>query len=280
MQSGSAHKIIALVFALVVSWGGAALADTIEGIVAVVDDRLIMRSDLNARMEALGLDPDDHALALKVLDVMVEDIVVTKTYQKFGLPPLDQVQISAVASQNKTDLESAQGALMRKFLTDMMVSSRVVVTPQMVKGYYDATPLYSGRLSVHLKQIAMQGDLARADVPMSAIKAGKPFDEVAQAHSDILTGGSPDIGWVAVEDLDPAARTVVEKAKPGDIVGPVRIKDYACIFQVVAQEFRGKQDLEEVRAEITEKLENQIRAEAFEHWLKQTISEHFIGIYL
>lgn len=280
MQSVTARKIIALVFALVVLLRGAALADTIEGIVAVVDDRLIMRSDLNARMEILGLDPDNHALALRVLDVMVEDIIVTKTYQRFGLPPLDQAQISAVANQNKTDLESAQGALMRKFLTDMMVSSRVVVTPQMVKAYYDATPLYSGRLSVHLKQIAIQGDLARASAPMSKIKAGKTFDEVAKEHSDILSGGTPDIGWVAVEDLDPAARTVVEKAKPGDVLAPVQIKDYACIFQVVAREFRGTRDLEEVRAEITEKLENQIREEAFDHWLKQTMAEHFIGIYL
>lgn len=280
MQSRFALTIMGMVFGLLMLWQGFAAADTIEGIVAVVDDRLIMRTDLDARMEALGLDPDDHAKSLKVLDLMVQEIVIEKTYRKFGLPPIDPAQVTAVASQNKTTFDTARAAVMRKTLMDMMVSSRVVVTPQMVKDYYEATPAYSGRVSVHLKQIAVKGDLSKIEPAMAEIKAGKTFDEAAVAHSELLRNGSSDIGWVAIADLHERARTALEKAKPGDILGPVEINDYACIFQVVARELRGKRDLEEVKPEIIDKLEDKLREEAFDHWLKQTTDEHFIGIYL
>lgn len=265
-----------LLFMLAIVSGGPARANTIEGIVAVVDERLIMQSDLNARLKEMGVDPGDTATVRRVLDIMVEDIVVEKTYAKYGLPPVDPKQAAAVAQQNQTSYAFARAIIMRKMLMDMMVASRVVVTPQMVKHYYDASPQYSGRLSMQLEQIAIKDDTARAAAALAAIKAGKPFDEVAKTSSDILNGGSSNIGWVALDNLDQVARTALENAKEGDIVGPISTGGYSCIFKVIGRDTIDRKQLDDVRDEIMTSLEDKAREQAFEYWLNLTMSEHFI----
>ncbi|HQP31230.1 MAG TPA: peptidylprolyl isomerase [Deltaproteobacteria bacterium] len=265
-----------LLSVLAVVHGGAAWADTIEGIVAVVDERLIMRSDLDARLEEMGVDPLDTARVQRVLDIMVEDIVVEKTYAKYGLPPVDPQQVTAVAQQNRSSYAFARAVIMRKMLMDMMVASRVVVTPQMVRNYYEATPKYSGRPALQLEQIAIKDDAERTARAMAALKDGRSFEEVAKSFSDLLTGGSANIGWVPLDHLDQAARTPLENAKEGDIVGPIAIGGYSCIFKVVGRDTIDRKDLDEVRDEITASLEDRSREQAFEYWLKLTMSEHFI----
>lgn len=275
-QSWTKRSVCGLLFLLAMTSGGPVGADTIEGIVAVVDERLIMRSDLDTRLEEMGVAANDTARVQRVLDIMVEDIVVEKTYAKYGLPPVDPKQVTAVAQQNQTSYAFARALIMRKMLMDMMVASRVVVTPQMVKNHYDATPKYSGRLSLQLEQIAIKDDAARAAAALAAIKSGKPFDEVARSSSDILNGGSASIGWVALENLDQAARTALENAKVGDIVGPIAIGGYNCIFKVLGRDTIDRKELDEVKAEIFTSLEDKTREQAFEYWLKLTMSEHFI----
>jgi len=275
-QSWIRRLACGLLFMLATVSGGPAPAETIEGIVAVVDERLIMRSDLDARLEEMGVDPSDTPRVQRVLDIMVEDIVVEKTYAKYGLPPVDPKQVSAVAQQNQTSYAFARAIIMRKMLMDMMVASRVVVTPQMVKNHYEATPKYSGRLSLQLEQIAIKDDAGRASAALAEIKAGRPFDEVARSSSDILNNGSANIGWVALDNLDQAARTALENAKTGDIVGPIAIGGYSCIFKVIGRDTIDRRDLDEVRDEIVASLEDKAREQAFEYWLKLTMSEHFI----
>jgi len=275
-QSWIRRIVCGLLCMLAMTSGGPARADTIEGIVAVVDERLIMRSDLDVRLEEMGVDASDTARVQRVLDIMVEDIVVEKTYAKYGLPPVDPKQVMAVAQQNQTSYAFARAVIMRKMLMDMMVASRVVVTPQMVKNHYEASPKYSGRLSLQLEQIAIKDNDARAAAALAEIKAGKPFDEVARSSSDILNNGSANIGWVALDNLDQAARTALENAKAGDIVGPIAIGGYSCIFKVIGRDTIDRRDLDEVRDEIVASLEDKAREQAFEYWLKLTMSEHFI----
>jgi len=270
------HILCGLLFMLAVTASGSARAYTIEGIVAVVDERLIMRSDLDARLEEMGVDESDTVRVQRVLDIMVEDIVVEKTYAKYGLPPVDPQQVTAVAQQNKTSYAFARAIIMRKMLMDMMVASRVVVTPQMVKNHYDTTPQYSGRLSLQLEQIAIKDDADRTAAAMASIKAGKPFDEVARASSDILNNGSASLGWVPLDNLDQAARTALENAKEGDIVGPIEIGDYHCIFKVIGRDTIDRKELDEVKDEIVASLEDKAREGAFEYWLRLTMAEHFI----
>ena len=276
-QSWIKRIVCGLLFMLLAMTAGVpARAETIEGIVAVVDERLIMQSDLDARLDEMSVDSNDTARVQRVLDIMVEDIVVEKTYAKYGLPPVDPKQVTAVAQQNQTSYAFARALIMRKMLMDMMVASRVVVTPQMIKHHYEATPKYSGRLSLQLEQIAIKDDADRTAAAMASIKAGKPFDEVARSFSDLLNGGNASLGWVPLDHLDQTARAALENAKAGDIVGPVAIGGYSCIFKVTGRDTIDRQELDKVRDEIVTSLEDKTREQAFEYWLKLAMSEHFI----
>jgi parvulin-like peptidyl-prolyl isomerase len=256
------------------------LADTIDGIVAVVDKNLIMRSDLNRRLLEIGINPNNELMSRKILELMIEEIIIEKTYSKYGLTPLNPEQVTQVAAENKVGYNTARIMMMRKTLMDMMVSQRVVVTPQMIRDYYDHNPEFAGSLSLDLKQIAIKDDKDKAEKAMKEIKAGRAFDDVAADYSDMLTDGKCDIGLVTLDQLDPAAAKLLEDAKEGDVVGPVQIKEYWCIFKVTGTKVTGAKDFDEVRDKISSSLEEKLREDAFEHWLKQIMGEYYIGIYM
>jgi parvulin-like peptidyl-prolyl isomerase len=255
-------------------------ADTIDGIVAVVDKQLIMRSDLNRRLLLVGISPNNETRSRQILELMIEEIVIQKTYAKYGLTPISPKQAAEIAETNKISQETAMIMIMRKSLMDTMVSSRVVVTPQMVRDEFKKNSEYAGKPSLDLKQIAVKDDKEKADRAAAEIKQGKPFDEVAQEYSDILTDGKCSLGWMSLDDLDPVAAKELEKANKGDVSVPLKINDYWCIFMVTGRDVIGKRDFEEVKDQITTNLLEKARENAFEYWLKQIMGEYFIGIYM
>jgi parvulin-like peptidyl-prolyl isomerase len=255
-------------------------ADTIDGIVAVVDKQLIMRSDLNRRLLLVGISPNNETRSRQILELIVEEVVIQKTYEKYGQPPISQKQAAEVAEANKISEATARIMIMRKSLMDTMVSSRVVVTPQMIKDEFKNNPEYSGKPSLQLKQIAVKNDKEKADKAAAEIKAGKAFDEVAVQYSDILTDGKCSLGWMPLDALDSVAAKALENSKTGDVSAPLKIDDYWCIFMVTGRDVVGARNFEEAKDQITTSLLEKAREDAFEHWLKQIMGEYFIGIYM
>jgi parvulin-like peptidyl-prolyl isomerase len=265
---------------LLLLWCSAAQGQIIDGIVAVVDEKVIMHSDLVKKMHELGAQKYEITVARQVLQVMVEDVVVDKLYRTMGLPRIDIKQAEEVAKGMNLDIISAQSVIKRNSLMEMMVKSRVVITQTMIQDYYDTNKEYAGSDSVHLKQILIRKDSTRADKAIKDLRSGIPFDEAAKAYSDILSGDSPDIGWIALNDLAGEARTALSAAKKGDIVGPIALGDNILIYQVLDRGLSGARPLEEVHDEIVEPLKDKYRREAFEHWLKMIMADHYISIYM
>lgn len=271
--------VLALIALAAPGWQGAH-ADIIDGIVAVVDDQVIMYSDLQKKMYELGAREYTDSAARQVLQLMVEDLIVTKAYRAMGLPPVDSTQAEEVAKKAGVDVASARSLIMKSTLMDIMVKSRVVVTESMLRDYYQNQKQYEGRESVHVKQIFIRNDAAKAKKALEELHKGTPFDEVASRHSDVLVSGSPDIGWVAVGDLATEARKGLETAKPGELVGPVTLGDNILIYQVVERGVAGGKPIEEVRPELMDTLQERYRKEAFDHWLKMILADHYVGIFL
>ncbi|HOS97092.1 MAG TPA: peptidyl-prolyl cis-trans isomerase [Deltaproteobacteria bacterium] len=282
--SSRVHLTVALVVlalaAQLCAWCAPVRAEMIDGVVAVVDDTVIMYSDVQKKIRELGGPENNPAAVREVLKVMVEDAVVQKVYRQMGMKPVDPRHAEQVAQEMGVDTASAGIVIMKSTLMDLMVKSRVVITEAMIAEAYAADPRYAGSESLHLKQILIRGDTARASVAREEIGAGKPFDEVARAYSDVLVAGSPDIGWVALKDLATEAHEKLHQARPGDVVGPVAVQDAILIYQVIDRGATGGTPLDEVRDEIVESLQEKFRNEAFEHWFRMIMQEHFIGIYL
>ncbi len=271
---------ICLLILVFLVMGHAALADRIEGIVAVVDDTIIMVSDLRDKMAELGAPKNSLSAQRQVLELMVENIVVEKIYRSFGFPKVDPKEAQAYAEKSKISVSDASSMIMKSTLMDVMVRSRVVITDNMIQDYYDTNPEYAGRESVRLKQILVKEDEEKAIKALSDIQGGRAFDEVAQEVSDILLSGSSDIGWIAIDDLSEDIRDAIVSANPGDVVGPFKMNAYYAIFEVGTKELAGVKELEEVYPEIVETLQKKYQQEAFKHWLDKMMTEYFIGIYI
>lgn len=255
-------------------------AEMIDGIVAVVDDKVIMHSDLMKKMHDLGAKDYDTSTATQVLQLMVEDAIVDKVYHSLGLPQVDLGHAEDAAKTMNIDVASAQSMIKKSTLMDLMVKSRVVVTETMIQDYYSSHKEYSGAESLHLKQILMKNDPVKADKAMADIKSGRPFDEAAKDYAEKTAGSNPDIGWIRIDELATEARSVLEPAKPGDIVGPLSLGENTLIYQVLERGVSGAKPIDEVRNEIVEMLQTKHQKEAFDHWLKMIIADHFVGIYM
>ncbi|MBN2297655.1 MAG: peptidyl-prolyl cis-trans isomerase [Deltaproteobacteria bacterium] len=274
----SCRALTALVVFLLIAT--TAPAEKIEGIVAVVDETIIMISDLRERMDELGAPLYNKAAERQVLELMVETIVVEKVYRSLGFPEVDLDEAEQYAQRTGVSVKDAVSLIMKSTLMDMMVRSRVVITENMIQEYYDGHDEYTGRLSVRLKQILVKGDELKARQALEALNEGRDFDEVAGEFSSILISGSADIGWVAIEDLSESISEAITTAGPGDIVGPLAMNDYYAIFEVMEKGLSGNKSIDDVRDEILSKLESKYQQEAFQHWLDKMMSEYFIGVYI
>jgi parvulin-like peptidyl-prolyl isomerase len=255
-------------------------AEMIDGIVAVVDDKVIMHSDLVKKMHDLGAKEYDASTASQVLQLMVEDAIVDKVYRSLGLPQVELARAEDAAKSMNIDVASAQSVIKKSTLMELMVKSRVVVTETMVQDYYESHKEYSGADSLHLKQILIKNDPVKADKAIADIKSGRPFDEAAKDYAEKTAGNNPDIGWIRIDELASEARNVLEPAKPGDIVGPISLGENILIYQVLERGVSGTKPIAEVRSEIVEMLQTKHQQEAFDHWLKMIMADHFVGIYM
>jgi len=260
--------------------GNTIQADRIEGIVGVVDDTIIMVSDLEKKMAELGVPKNSLSVQQQVLGLMVENIVVRKIYKSSGFPPVNTKEAQTYAQSSKISLSDAEIFIMKSTLMDVMVRSRVVITDNMIRDYYDTNAEYVGRESVRLKQILTRNDGEKADNALAEIRGGRAFDDVALEVSDILLAGSPDIGWIAIDDLSDDIRDAVVAANPGEVVGPFKMNEYYAIFEVGKKDLVGNKNLEDVYPKIVEKLQTKYQQKAFKHWLDKMMSEYFIGMYI
>jgi parvulin-like peptidyl-prolyl isomerase len=265
---------------LIAFWGNPAHGEIIDGIVAVVDDKVIMHSDLVKKMQELGAQELDLSASHQVLQIMVEDVIVDKIYRSMGMPRIEPSHAEEVAKSMNVDIVSAQSMIKRNSLMELMVKSRIVVTESMIKDYYDSHKEYAGSESIHLKQILIKNDAGKANKALEDLHKAVPMEEVAKTYSDVTANNNPDIGWIAIKDLANEARSALAAGKPGDIIGPITLGENILIYQIIERGVSGGKPIDEVRDEIVETLQEKFRNEAFEHWLKMIMGDHYIGIYM
>ena len=169
MRFQSAVSVLFCLVMLAIA-GGRARAEMIDGIVAVVDDTIIMVSDLEERMEELDAPKNNKNAERQVLELMVEDIVVKKIYDSLGLPPVGEDEAEDLVKKSGMSRRDAESYIRKAALMDMMVRSRVVVTENMIRNYYESQEQYRGKESVHLNQILIR---RRGESGQGACRAGR-----------------------------------------------------------------------------------------------------------
>ncbi|WP_174873544.1 peptidylprolyl isomerase [Vogesella oryzae] len=246
---------------------------TADRIVAVVNNSVITRSDLEKRQQEvtanlqhqnIGLPPAE-LLSRQVLDQMINEQLQLQFASNNGIRVGELELDSAmqnVATQNKTDLAGLRAQLAKDGLTleqlreqvrkDMLlqrvrereIASRVNVSDQEVEQVLKSA-IGSKHTEYHLAVIQVNVP-ERADVAQieqrrqkllkaaAELKAGKPFAQVAASYSEAPNAlQGGDLGWRNATALPADFTQMLDKLPVGEVTDIVRASGSLYLFKLV-----------------------------------------------
>jgi peptidyl-prolyl cis-trans isomerase SurA len=300
------------VFISLATTGGA--AKVIDRIVAVVNEDIILLSELNDRMQPFserikqqGLDEErQRELLFKVREDMLNRLVdekLTDQEIKRNDIQVDEALIDATIERVKTanyftdeELRDSlaqeqltmeqyrsqiKEQILRTRLVNSEVKSKIVITEEDIKAYYDNhSGIYGGKLHYHLRNILLRvPDLStksekqaigeRLKAVRERIEAGESFADLARSVSEgpaAASGG--DIGEFETSSLSPQIQAALEGLSAGQTT-PVLDTDLG--FQLFFVEAINRDEgspLDSVREEIHQKLFKDEVDRKFLSWLE------------
>ncbi len=296
----------------------------VDRIVAVVNDDVITLRELNlvlepylAKVKSLGYPPDKEKEALYKLR---EDLLIQLVDSKLADQEIKRIKISvdekeidSVIERMKetrffTDEElraalSQQGLTMEEYrarlkdqllrarLVTQEVKSKIVITEEDIKSYYDSKPeLYGGEKRYHLRNIIMripsfasrtQKDEIknRMQAVMDRLGAGESFESLARSYSEAplaVEGG--DLGFFKLNTLSPQLQEAIKSLKAGEHTSILETDQGFQIFYIQEIETTKGKSLKEVTPEIQDKLYNESVDEKYRTWLDELKKKSHIKI--
>jgi peptidyl-prolyl cis-trans isomerase SurA len=275
-------------------------AAVVDRIVAVVNDDIITQHDLETTIRPYlentkeqGFSPEMQRQAIArlrkdALDTLIENKLTDQEVKRYNIAvseeEIDQqiAQIKQANSVTDEDIRAMladrkmttegyrkdiKGMLQRTKLVNREVTSRVVITKEEIKAYYEKNiAKYGGSRKYHLWNLfaklprnagpaERQEAQALLQAVLAEIKQGRSFEDIARA-SGAGAGGlqGSDLGLYRVEELTPQLREVV-KSMPAGSVSPIVESEfgYQVVFVQQITETAGR-PLAEVEPEIQETL--------------------------
>ncbi len=246
-----------LILAVAFSAQAGAVIEPIDRIVAVVNDGVVLQSELEralalARQEIISRGitaPPDNVLEEQVLERLITLRVQTQRAQEAGLRVDDRelnevmgriaeqngMSLPAFADRIRTDgldylavREQIRDEVLINRLRSKEVESRVLVTDQDIATLLNEQQLTADN-EYHLSHIlvsvpegadnaARAQSRAKAEALLKRIKAGEPFAKVAVENSDGQQAlEGGDFGWRKGEDLPDLFTRALLRLKPGAV---------------------------------------------------------------
>ena len=233
----------------------------LDRIVAVVNDDVILQSDLNDAVQAIqqqyagkaGQLPPIDVLRRQVLNRLVLMRLQIQKAQDQGITVSDadvDRAVQGVAEQNKLSPEQLRSAVeqqgssfaaFRQQLADQVivqrlhqsvVQSSVSVTDSEIDNLLNSPNYKAGE--VHLAHIqisipsgadaaAIQASQAKAEQAMASIKGGMDFNAAAIRYSDASDAlDGGDLGWRRMDEIPPAFADTIRSMQPGQVSAALR----------------------------------------------------------
>ena len=304
----------------------AAAADTlvVDRIVAVVNEDLITLYDLNqafkpyeANIKALGYSPEkeqealfklrsdllnqiidrkltDQAIKRNNIEVSEKEIDATLERIKQSRSLTDEALRAGLAEQGLTMEEYRQNIkqqLLRNILVNREVKSKIVITEEEIKKYYDVhSEKYAGETKYHIwnifirlpeveKETAKQRALEKMESVAAKLKQGEAFESLAVQQSDSpMDPEGADLGLYRLEELSPQLQKIIKDMKAGES-SPVIYTDMGYQIIYVQKIIRtDPKSLEDVRSEIQQTLYDEAVDSKFETWLENLRKKSHIKI--
>lgn len=287
--------------------------EVVDRVVAVVNNDIILLSDLEEKLapyakkvQAAGYSAEKEREMLykvrsEILDSLIDQKLTDQEVKKYGIE-IGENQIDRTIERVKeanfyTDEELREGLrkegltledyrerireqLLRTELVNRQVKSKIVITEEDVRNYYETNAdVYGEEKKYHLRNIIMQvpeyataqekstieGKMASV---LAQLKSGKPFAEAAREYSEALADEGGDIGNFSLDALAPEIREAVRTLSPGEFTGVMETDLGFQIFYLEEILEAGGRPLAEVEEEIQEKLYQEAVNKAFRTWLE------------
>lgn len=260
---------------------------SIDRIVAVVEEDVILQSELNEAINAIvrqyaanpGQLPPKDVLARQVLDRLILMKLQVQRANDQNIHVTDQEIDSAaanVAQQNKMSLDQLRGAVeqdgysyaaFRQQLSDQIIAQRlhesvvrdqVTVTDAEVNNLL-ASPSYKAG-EVHLAHIqvgtpadasaeAIAQAQAKAEEAVKAVKGGMDFNAAAIRYSDAPDAlDGGDLGWRRLDEVPPAFAEAVSSLKAGETTPILRGPTGFQVLKLIETRQPGRQVVTEYHA--------------------------------
>lgn len=259
----------------------------IDRIVAVVNDDVILQSELNEATRSVqqqyasqpGQLPPPDVLQKQVLDRLILNRLQIQKAQDQGIhvsdADVDQA-VNGVAQQNKMTADQLRAAVehdggsfeaFRQQLADQITVQRlhqsviqdsVSVTDSEVTNLLSSPTYKAGE--VHLAHIqistpsgadasAIQATQAKAEQAVAALKGGMDFNAAAIRFSDASDAlEGGDLGWRRMDAIPPAFVDTITAMKAGDVSPALRGPTGFNIIKLIGQREPGRQVVTEYHA--------------------------------
>lgn len=287
----------------------------VERIVAVVNDEVITLFDLNQtlapyerQIQAMGYaDDKQEQMRFKVREDMLNQLIDQKLtdqeIKRYKISVSDK-EIDGTVEQIKNanhytdeslrNILASQGMsyeeyrekikeqILRSKLVNIEVRSRVVITPEETRAYYERHPeLFQGIPRYHLRNILMKAPASenpnaeqdaaeKFKLVLDQFRAGQSIEDLARRYSEApnrAQGG--DVGFFSLDQLSPQLQEHLKDLKAGDVTPILRTDQGFQVFYVEAVEAGEGRTLEEATAEIQDRLYKEIVDSKFKEWLQE-----------
>ncbi|MDW2980407.1 MAG: peptidylprolyl isomerase [Rhodanobacter sp.] len=259
----------------------------LDRIVAVVNDDVILQSELNDAVLSVQQQYAGHADQLPPMNVLQQQVLNRLVLMRLQIQKaqdqgihvsdadVDQA-IQGVAQQNKLSPEQLRAeversgssfAAFREQIADQITVQRlhqsvvqdsVSVTDSEIDNLLSSPTYKAGE--VHLAHIqisipggadaaAIQASQAKAAQALAAIKGGMDFNAAAIRYSDAPDAlDGGDLGWRRLDEIPPAFADTIASMKPGDVSAALRGPTGFHILKLVDQRQSSRKLVTEVHA--------------------------------
>jgi peptidyl-prolyl cis-trans isomerase SurA len=181
--------------------------------------------------------------------------------------------------------------LLRRKLINREVRSKIVITQEDVKAYYDShMDAYAGEKKYHLRNIIMTVSLLASDTEkqtvftrmetiLEKLEQGEDFIKLAKLYSQSsMAPEGGDLGFFRIDEISPQLRPEIEAIKAGEFTSVIDTEmGYQIFFVEEVVEKPGK-SLEDATPDITEKLYTEIVDQKYQAWLENLRTRSHIKI--
>jgi len=263
-------------------------AQSLDRIVAVVEDGVILESELVEKLSTIKKSmhntklPPDNVLVPQVLEQMIRDKIQAQLAEKAGIKVDEETLRSTVqniAQRNHLTVEefrrnlSAEGISYADVLEQIrneiavsrlrasQVNNQVKVSDREVENYLKArgagaggdSDYLLGHILIATPRAASPQDVQKAkekaEKLADAIRKGEDFKQAALSSSDDEQAlKGGDLGWRKKSQIPALFADLVDKMKTGDVEGPIRSSSGFHIIKMLGVKGGGEHMITKTRA--------------------------------